>query len=205
MAMEKIEKDGLELNGRPLRVQWAERKSQVCLATHLDVSIMTPFQHAGDAERNKEKQLPKMPFTSKPSTIKRDKDPDAIRTIVISGLPSSADKKALWKKLRKLKGAESVELAGDGPGVGACPCCVAYLVASILILCAAYALFATPPDASNAVEKLHAHVFKGAILSVTLKKRIEALAKASAKATNGSAAPNRASRLIVRNVPWSVR
>lgn len=30
MAMETIEKDVLQLNGRPLRVQWADKKPQVC-------------------------------------------------------------------------------------------------------------------------------------------------------------------------------
>lgn len=36
-------------------------------------------------------------------------DPLAIRTIVISGLPSGVDSKALWKKVRKYDGAEKVE------------------------------------------------------------------------------------------------
>lgn len=33
---------------------------------------------------------------------------EAIRTIVVSGLPSSLDSKTLWKKIRKYKGAETV-------------------------------------------------------------------------------------------------
>ena len=37
------------------------------------------------------------------------KDPLAIRTIVISGLPQGIDSKALWKKVRKYEGAEGVE------------------------------------------------------------------------------------------------
>ena len=73
----------------------------------------------------------------------------------------------------------------------------------------AHALFNSPASASRAVDKLHAHVFKGAILSVTLKKRLETLAKAptKGKATDGKSAnptPNRASRLIIRNLPWDV-
>ena len=36
-------------------------------------------------------------------------DPDAIRTIVISGLPSLVDSKTLWKKFRKYNGAEKLE------------------------------------------------------------------------------------------------
>lgn len=70
----------------------------------------------------------------------------------------------------------------------------------------ARALFSSPATAMRAVEKLHAHVFKGALLSVTLKKRLETLSKMPAK-TDGShstAKPSRGSRLIVRNVPWNV-
>jgi len=36
-------------------------------------------------------------------------DPNAIRTIVVSGLPPSIDSKMLWKKIRKYEGAEKVE------------------------------------------------------------------------------------------------
>ena len=71
------------------------------------------------------------------------------------------------------------------------------------------------------MNKLHAHVFKGSLLSATLKRRLDGLAKAananakkakaSAKAPSqpqksgsGPAAPNRASRLIVRNLPFDI-
>lgn len=50
---------------------------------------------------------------------KMPKDPNAVRTVLISGLPSSVDHKTLWKKLRKLKGAESAELKEDEAGSGA--------------------------------------------------------------------------------------
>ena len=76
--------------------------------------------------------------------------------------------------------------------------------------------------------KLHAHVFKGALLSVTLKKRLDAVAKpprrpaapptststatpttaaplvASVAGRPAGPAPSRASRLIVRNLPFDV-
>jgi nucleolar protein 4 len=75
-------------------------------------------------------------------------------------------------------------------------------------------LFKTPSAASEAVSKLHAHVFKGCLLSVTLKKRLDTLSKPTTKPTTasegqtlkgaGSAiAPNHASRLIVRNLPFN--
>lgn len=55
----------------------------------------------------------------------------------------------------------------------------------------AHVVFSTPSQAQFAVEHLHAHVFKGALLSVLLKKRLEK-------------PPNRSSRLIIRNLPWNV-
>ena len=54
----------------------------------------------------------------RPSVGKVTKDPDAIRTVVISGLSSSIDQKALWKKVRKCAGAERVELVDGVEGVG---------------------------------------------------------------------------------------
>jgi nucleolar protein 4 len=36
-----------------------------------------------------------------------EQDKEAIRTIVISGLPDDLDSKPLWKKVRKYEGAES--------------------------------------------------------------------------------------------------
>ena len=55
----------------------------------------------------------------------------------------------------------------------------------------AHVVFGTPLQAQFAVEHLHAHIYKGALLSVLLKKRLEK-------------PPNRSSRLIIRNLPWSV-
>lgn len=90
-------------------------------------------------------------------------------------------------------------------------------------------LFASAANAQDAVTKLHAHVFKGSLLSVTLKKRLDGLAKPlklkpsttvpptisenipqEQKGDKGhkggilQVAPNRASRLIVRNLPWNI-
>ena len=41
-------------------------------------------------------------------------DPQAIRTIIVSGLPSAIDSKSLWKKIRKYEGAETVEWPAKG-------------------------------------------------------------------------------------------
>lgn len=130
-------------------------------------------------------------------------DPAAIRTIIVSGLPQSLDSNQLWKKMRKYDGAEKVDWphkSEDGieePSV-------------------AHVLFSTPAAANNAVTKLHAHVFKGSLLSVTLKKRLENLAKpapttsatsptkSKSKDTPTGLAPSHASRLIIRNLPWNI-
>jgi nucleolar protein 4 len=159
-------------------------------------------KHETDSQVKKEPKTPKIPRVSQPSI---PRDPDAIRTIVISGLPQGIDSKALWKKVRKYAGAEKVEYPATVDGTAD---------ASM-----AHVLFETPTAAQDAVEKLHAHVFKGALLSVTLKKRLESLAKpkvskkaaagvldpSSSKApTKKGPAPSAASRLIVRNLPWDV-
>jgi nucleolar protein 4 len=65
----------------------------------------------------------------------------------------------------------------------------------------AHILFSSPATAQDAVNKLHAHVFKGALLSVTLKKRLDSTAKQSHASTP---MPSRANRLIVRNLPFDL-
>ena len=57
--------------------------------------------------------------------------------------------------------------------------------------------------AQEAVHKLHAHVYKGSLLSVTLKKRLEKNTHTSSSLSKPKA-PNRASRLIIRNLPFNI-
>ena len=90
-------------------------------------------------------------------------------------------------------------------------------------------MFSSSSLAQDAVSKLHAHVFKGSLLSVTLKKRLDNLSKTTIKSiiiysicvqlfthvcgphffslpieTASGIVPSRASRLIVRNLPFDV-
>nr|GAT55499.1 ribosome biogenesis [Mycena chlorophos] len=170
-AYETIAKDGISLVGRSLRVQWADSKPKEKVAR------------------------PKSEGSSKPARIQAaaPTDPLAIRTIIVSGIPSTGvDSKTLWKKFRKSPGAEKVDwpvsVSGtDDPTL-------------------AHVLFSTPADALSAVSKLHAHVFKGSLLSVTLKRRQDALSKPLAKPgkkAKAAGAPSHASRLIVRNIPFT--
>jgi nucleolar protein 4 len=105
-------------------------------------------------------------------------DPLAIRTIVISSLPPAIESKTLWKKVRKQDGAE--KLVFPAPNLD-----------STTDPTVAHVIFGTPSQAQSAVEHLHAHIFKGALLSAVLKKRLEK-------------PPNRSSRLIIRNLPWNI-
>ncbi|KAG9123801.1 RNA recognition motif-containing protein [Ceratobasidium sp. 392] len=75
----------LELDGRVLRLQWADRKGT---STHA------------------EKEKPPKP--KKVSRPKAPSDPDAVRTLVLTNLPDGVDSKALWKKARKVPGASEV-------------------------------------------------------------------------------------------------
>ncbi|KII85518.1 hypothetical protein PLICRDRAFT_668352 [Plicaturopsis crispa FD-325 SS-3] len=173
-AFDKLSKEGILLDRRNLRVQWADSK---------------PKEGAEVVKKEPKPRPP--PRAPHPTTVH---DPNAIRTIVISGLPPALDSNTLWKKVRKYTGAEKVEWpvsGSDDPSI-------------------AHALFDTANHAQEAVNKLHAHVFKGCLLSVALKKRLDGLSKAprqpaeSTSATSKKAAPNRASRLIVRNIPWNI-
>ncbi|KAG8221477.1 hypothetical protein J3R82DRAFT_1690 [Butyriboletus roseoflavus] len=173
-AFESITANGMTINGRDIRVQWAESK---------------PKNKAKDRPRAENvKEEKEAPVQS--SLSQKVNDPLAIRTVVVSGLPSSINQKTLWKKLRKFEGAENVEwpaqtVGGEDPST-------------------AHVLFASSSLAQDAVSKLHAHVFKGSLLSVTLKKRLDNLAKTSIKKTTSGTTPSRASRLIVRNLPFDV-
>jgi nucleolar protein 4 len=59
----------------------------------------------GEVVKREPKARP-LPRTPHPRNVQ---DPQAIRTIVVSGLPSSIDSKTLWKKIRKYEGAQTVE------------------------------------------------------------------------------------------------
>ncbi|KAF8638463.1 hypothetical protein AX17_002197 [Amanita inopinata Kibby_2008] len=184
-AYDKISKEGFTLVGRSLRVQWAEQKPKI-------------KKEKSEISAEKREPQKKRTRVQKPT---HPNDPLAIRTIVISGLPTSIDSKALWKKIRKYEGAEKVEWPVTIEGIPQDHS-------------TAHALFSNPTTALSAVNKLHAHVFKGSLLSVTLKKRLDTLAthKPAAnlsketenpKTQLSTPAPSHANRLIIRNLPFT--
>lgn len=105
-------------------------------------------------------------------------DPNAIRTLIVTGLPSDLTKAVLWKKIRKVNAKAEVEYPVEGEAN------------------TANVVFPTHGDAVKAVSKLHGHVYKGSLLSAVLKKRAEKLS------SKGEGAVSHAGRLIVRNLAW---
>jgi len=99
LALEKISSEGLTIDGRSVRAQLAE-------ARYKDndgalVAGKNADQEAKPGRAGKPKNARGV------ATAKRD--PLAIRTVALSGLPSSIDAKVLWKKVRKQEGAEKVD------------------------------------------------------------------------------------------------
>lgn len=131
----------------------------------------------------------KQPRTRKVVT---SKDPDAIRTVVLSGLPKGVSQKEIYKKVRKIGNVESLDLKDDD--IGGCLLCAVYAQSHIL---PAHVKFENPSTANNALSKLHAHIFKGKTISAVLLKRLET-------AVSGKGKVSRRSRLIVRNLNFNI-
>ena len=98
LALDKISLEGLTIDGRGVRAQLAETRPKDKDSVSASVNV---DQGAKPARTGKSKN-PKGAVTA-------PKDPLAIRTVVLSGLPPSIDAKVLWKKVRKQGGAEKVD------------------------------------------------------------------------------------------------
>ncbi|KAJ9107140.1 hypothetical protein QFC19_002800 [Naganishia cerealis] len=122
-------------------------------------------------------------------------DKTAIRTLVLSGIPPEVDRDTLWKKVRKMPGIGPKEGLEYPVDLGT----VVQGEVKETMGNTAHVLFENHDKASKAAEKLHSHIYKGALLSCVLKKRLQ-LAAGTADGKSG----NRAGRLIVRNLAWNV-
>ncbi|GMK57198.1 hypothetical protein CspeluHIS016_0400320 [Cutaneotrichosporon spelunceum] len=143
--------------GRKIRVSWADKKPGK------EITDVRPAKKARVTAGDEEE----------------DTDPDAIRTLILTGLPADLTKAVLWKKVRKAH--PGIELAFPVEGEDA----------------TAHLVFPTHGEAVKSIPKLHGHTYKGALLSAVLKKRLAALSsKGEGKA------PSHAGRLIVRNLAW---
>ena len=99
LALEKISSQGLTIDGRGVRAQLAETENR-----DKDGSS------SSGKNVDREAKPAKVGKSKNPrDVISAPKDPLAIRTVALSGLPSSINAKVLWKKVRKQEGAEKVE------------------------------------------------------------------------------------------------
>lgn len=99
LALDKISSQGLVIDGRSVRAELAETR-------HKDNdSAPIPGKNVGQEARSVKVGKPRNPK----GVVSAPKDPLAIRTVVLAGLPSSIDAKVLWKKVRKQEGAEKVD------------------------------------------------------------------------------------------------
>lgn len=103
MAFEQIETEGVNLDSRQLRVQWADNKP-----TRKERSMKDKDKDL-DPEAPVPAKTPRPRVPVKTPRVNTPKDPLAIRTVIIGGLPAELDDKVLWKKVRKFAGAEHVE------------------------------------------------------------------------------------------------
>lgn len=99
LALDKISSEGLTIDGRSVRAQLADTR-------HKDKDSASA---SGKGVRQEAKPTKTGKTKNTRGVISAPKDPLAIRTVVLSGLPSSIDAKVLWKKVRKQEGAEKVD------------------------------------------------------------------------------------------------
>lgn len=158
------ELQGKKLDGkRPIAISWADAK---------------PLKTAGAGDDQPAVKRPRVQVRpaanaagAHSSVDQSSKDPDAVRTVILSGLSSckpAADAKTLYKRARKIGDVENVVY----PAIG---------MSGSQDSDAAHVIFRTPNHAATAVTKLHGHTFKGALLSAVLKKRADGAARLEAR------------------------
>lgn len=224
------EMQGKSLDGgkRKMRIEWStsvkekERYSKVQSSgarAAPTARAEAPGLNIYDAEKDE-------PAASavRPNHPTTSRDPDAIRTLVLTGLAKcqpKADSKTLYKKARKIGDVENVIYPAPAFESTRTNDDVAHIV------------YRTANHAMTAVTKLHAHVFKGAQLSAVLKKRLDGAARLEAhmrpetkakreaiqqkiaeEASQRAALQqqrsikgqdvNQSSRLIIRNLPFDI-
>jgi nucleolar protein 4 len=103
-VLEAVKSDGLVVNGRALRADWADARKK---RPHTEEDSSAP------------REAP--PPDKKPRLVVHDRDPDATRSIVLLNLPSSVDQKQLWKKARKYAAESVVHPFLADQTMGMCP------------------------------------------------------------------------------------
>ena len=99
LALEKISTEGLTIDGRSVRAQLADARYKDKDSASVSGKNVDQGAKPTKAEKSKNPR----------AVASTPKDPLAIRTVVLSGLPSSIDSKTVWKKVRKQDGVEKVD------------------------------------------------------------------------------------------------
>lgn len=207
-----------QLQGKSL--DGGSRKIQIMPADHRD-PIKARKTATADADAAPSAKRPRVHQASaaRPTRTKAEhseKDADAVRTVVLSGLAGCSpmpDSKQIYKRTRKIGDVDNVIYPNPSSPK---PEDVAHVI------------FRTPNHAMTAVEKLHAHIFKGVQISAILKKRADNAARIAAhmrpetlakreqirqdieKQSGRGTMPvllsdvDKSSRLIVRNLSYDV-
>lgn len=175
-------------NGRKIRVGWAtarpgtlERIKKAEIAAEEPGKVYQPGLRVKSIDTSSASTSAAGAAGVKVEEGEEGKDPKAIRTVVVSGLPE-VTKAVLWKKVRKVN--EGIEVLFPVEGQEG----VAHLV------------FPSHGEAVKGIGKLHGHTYKEKIVSAMLKKRVEKLGMGQAAGKGVS----HAGRLIVRNLAWHV-
>lgn len=204
-----------QLHGKS--IDGSSRKMQITFADHKDPTASKRSSVKPDSESPSASKRPRTDSTPARSTrAVQEKDADAVRTVILSGLSACSpapDAKQIYKRARKIGDVENViypHTSSPNPND------------------VAHVIFRTPNHAMTAVDKLHAHVFKGVQISAILKKRADNAAKIAAhmrpetlakrekmrqdveKNSGKGTMPvllsdiDKSSRLIIRNLPFDV-
>ncbi|UZJ51022.1 hypothetical protein CBS101457_000342 [Exobasidium rhododendri] len=172
------EMQGKSLDGkRKMRLEWAEKKA---FGGRKKVKPEDGGVEEGDVIMHEDMETPVMtsrmvrpiPASKVVRRPVEERDGNAVRTIVITGLAAcepAADDKTIYKRVRKIGDVESVIYPAP-----------LSIVSTQLSQDVAQVIYRTPNHAMTAVEKLHAHTFKGAQISVVVKKRADGAAKLNA-------------------------
>ncbi|KAG8889255.1 RNA recognition motif-containing protein [Tulasnella sp. 332] len=176
-VLKSSETKTLLLDGRAIRLERAAKK---------DPSHVRKERAAALRENPEPEEPVPIPSTSRPFVVR---DKAASRTLVITVSHPTADtsQKTLWKKVRKYPGAQSVVFPVDGAPSDADANSVTRI---------AHVVFETAIQAQHAAVKLHAHIWKGGLLSAVVKKKSDAFGQ---KGKGGADA-----RLIIRNLPKDI-
>lgn len=176
---------GIRVRDKLVRVEYAQpkpsRKERATKARDADglaegsVGAQRKRKREDAAEQKARKEPKKLPILPR-------RDPNAPNTVILTGLPSDLTKKALYKKVRKTGDVREVIFPlEDDPSK-------------------AVIITSSPFHASTVSKKLDKHIFKGSLVSATVK--VKPRSEAHMTALSGPGAITKGSRLIVRNLPF---